>query len=101
MNGMATYSAICDSKETEKHILISSRGNLRHHGLSICIIRSLKQAKEDIINPKISDVMVSYAVGPQTQHAIEWDENTECVCHHKHILRLDAEVFLEVPETEG
>jgi hypothetical protein len=98
---IGTYSTICDPKQTEEHIFISSRRHLRHHGLSICVIWSLKQAKEDIVNPEIPDTMVPYSVGPKTQHAIEWYEHAKCVGNHEHVLSFDPKIFLEVPEAES
>ena len=94
------YSSVGDSKEAEEHILITPWRDLRHHGLSICIIWGLEHAKKDVINPEIPDGMVPYSICPHAEHAIERDENTECIGYNEHMLRLETKVLLDVPETE-
>lgn len=101
MIGKATYSTIRDPKQAEKHVLIPSRRDFRHHGLSIGVVRRLEQAEEDIIDPEISDMVVSHSLRPETQHSIKWYENAECIGHHEHIFRFNPEVLLEVPEPKG
>lgn len=59
-----TYSTICDPEKSEEHILVSSWCDFRHHGLRICVIRSLKEPEEDIIDPKVAHMMVSHFLGP-------------------------------------
>lgn len=95
-----TYRAVRDAEETKKHILISIRRHLAHHCLSIGIIGSLKQAKEHVIDPKVAHVMISYLVGPQTQHTIEGDEDGKEIGNHEHGLGPDVEVLLHVPEAK-
>lgn len=45
--------------------------------------------------------MVSYPIGPDSQHPIEWDEDTEGIGYHEHILRPNPKVLLDIPETES
>lgn len=96
-----TYSSVGDSKETEEHILIPSRCDLGHHGLSIRIIRGLEQAKENIVNPEIPDMVISDFIGPQAEHTIKWDEDTEGIGDNEHVLGLNPEILLDIPKTEG
>lgn len=96
-----THGTVRDTKEPEEHILVSTGCHLRHHGLSISIIRRLEQSKQNIVNPEISHMMITNRLRPQAQHAVERDQDAEEIGHHEHMLRLDPEIFLDVPEPES
>ena len=70
-----TYGSIRDTKQPEKHILISSWCDFRHHRLRIRIIQSLKKTEEDVVDPEIADVVVPNFLSPQPKHSIEWDKD--------------------------
>lgn len=96
-----TYSTVSDTEETEEHVLITSWCNLRHHRLGICIVWSLEQSEEDVVDPEIPHVVVSDLVSPQAEHAIEGDEDAEGIGNDEHVLCPDAKVLLDIPEAES
>jgi hypothetical protein len=44
--------------------------------------------------------MIPNFLRPQTQHAIEWYGHTEEIGDHKHMLRLNPKIFLEIPKSK-
>ena len=46
-------------------------------------------------------MVISNSHCPESKQAVEWDEHTKCVRDHEHVFCFNAEVFLDVPETEG
>jgi len=96
-----THGTVCDTEEAEEHVLVASRCDFRHHSLCICIIRGLEESKQNIVYPEIADVVIAHPLGPEAQHAIEWDEDGEEVGDHEHMLSLQTEVFLNIPKAKS
>lgn len=72
-----TYSSVCNAEKTKEHVFIPSGGYFRHHGLRIRVVWSLEQAENDVVDPKVSNMVIAYHISPEANHAIEWNENTE------------------------
>jgi hypothetical protein len=61
----------------------------------------LKQPEQDIVGPKISHMMISNPICPQSQYPVKWNEYREEIGDHEHGLGSDVEILLYVPETES
>ena len=50
------------------------------------IVRSLEKPENDVVYPKIPEMMIADRICPDSDHAIPWNQDREDIGDHEHCL---------------